>query len=112
VPLKEAGVDLVGFLGFPTKRGRAQLDLVVEDLAPIRKVAKKERWKLSKPKRCFLVRGADEVGAVAEALSALADARIDVTAAAAVASGDGRYGMIVWVRKKAYNRAAKALAAK
>jgi hypothetical protein len=38
--LKEGGVSLVGFLGFPTKRGKAQLDLVAADLGPIRKIAK------------------------------------------------------------------------
>lgn len=110
--LKEGGVSLLGFLGFPTKRGKAQLDLVAEDLGPIRKIAKKAGWKLSKPKRCFILRGADEVGAVAEPMSALAAAKVNVVAATAVVSGDGRFGMVLWVKKKDYNRAAKLLAAK
>ena len=110
--LKDAGVSLIGFLGFPTKRGKAQLDLVVEELGPIKKIAKKEGWKLSKPKRCFILQGADEVGAVAEPMAALAAAKVNVVAASAVVSGDGRFGMVLWVKKKDYTRAAKLLAAK
>jgi hypothetical protein len=110
--LKEGGVSLIGFLGFPTKRGRAQLDLVAEKLGPIQKIAKKEGWKLSKPKQCFILRGEDEVGAVEQPMSALAAAKVNVIAASAAASGDGRFGMVLWVKKKDYNRAAKLLAAK
>jgi len=110
-PLKEGGVNLLGFLGFPAKRGKAQLDLVVDQLGPIRKIAKKQGWKLSKPKRCFLVQGTDEVGAVEEPLSVLAGARVNAIAASAVVAGDGRFGMVLWVRKKDYARAAKLLAA-
>lgn len=110
--LKDGGVSLIGFLGFPTKRGKAQLDLVAEDLGPIQKIAKKEGWKLSKPKRCFILQGADAVGAVAEPMSALAGAKVNVVAASAVVSGDKRFGMVLWVKKKDYTRAAKLLAAK
>ena len=110
--LKEGGVSLAGFLGFPTKRGKAQLDLVAENLGSIKKIAKTEAWKLSKPKRCFIVQGADEVGAVEQPLSALAAANVNVIAASAVVSGNGRFGMVVWVKKKDYARAAKLLAAK
>jgi predicted amino acid-binding ACT domain protein len=110
--LKEGGVSLLGFLGFPTKRGRAQLDLVVDKLGPVQKIAKKEGWKLSKPKRCFVVHGADEVGAVEQPLAVLAAAGLNVIAASAVVSGDGRFGMVFWVRKKDFARVAKLLEAK
>jgi len=109
--LKEGGVSLLGFLGFPTKAGKAQIDLVVDKVAPIQKIAKEQRWKVSKPKQCFVLQGTDEVGAVAESMSALAAGDVNVIAAAAVASGDGRYGLLLWVKKKDYNRAAKLLAA-
>lgn len=110
--LKEAGVNLLGFSGFPTKRGKAQFDLVADKIAPIQKLAKKEDWKLSKPKQGFLVQGIDEVGAVAQPMAVLAEAGVNVTAASAVVSGDGRFGMVLWVKKKDYNRAAKVLSAK
>lgn len=69
--LKEAGISLLAFSGFPTKGGKAQVDLVAEKLGPIQKVARKQGWKLSKPKKGFLIRGTDEVGAIEQPISAL-----------------------------------------
>lgn len=110
--LKEKGIDLLAFSGFPTKNGKAQLDLVANDLGSIKKVAKQKGWKLSKVKQGFLIRGSDEIGAIEQPISALAAKGISITAADAVSSGEGRYGMILWVKPKDYSRAAKALAAK
>ncbi len=110
--LREAGVDLMAFSGFPTKGGKAQLDLVAEDMAGVRRVARANGWRLSKTKRGFLIQGADRVGACHRQLQKLADRRINVTAVDAVAAGKGRYGMILWVRPKDYTRAARALGAK
>lgn len=110
--LKEAGVNLLAFTGFPAKAGKAQLDLVAENMAVLRRVAKKRGWRLSKTKRGFLVQGDDEVGVAHKHLQKLADQKINVTAADAVTAGKGRYGMILWVKPKDYNRAAKALNAK
>jgi hypothetical protein len=42
----------------------------------------------------------------------LADEKINVTAADAVAAGKKRYGMIMWVKPKVYSRAARVLNAK
>jgi hypothetical protein len=110
--LKRAGVDLLAYSGFPIGGGRSQLDLVLEDLALLRRVARKNGWRLSKVKKGFLIQGTDEVGAVHRHLQRLADAGINVTAADAVAAGKGRYGMILWVTQRDYARAAKALGAR
>lgn len=110
--LKENGIDLLAFSGFPAGSGKAQIDLVADDLSSIKKVAKKRGWKLSKAKKGFLIRGSDEIGAIEQPISALAAKEINITAADAMSSGDGRYGMILWVKPKDYSRAAKALAAK
>jgi hypothetical protein len=110
--LKDAGVNLLAYSGFPAKGGKAQLDLVAESLAPINRVARKEGWRLSRTKRGFLIQGKDEVGAVARQLRKLAGAGVSVTAADAVCAGRGRYGMILWVKPKEYARAAKALRAR
>lgn len=107
--LKAAGVSLLAFSGFPTKGGKAQIDLVAEDLGPIKKLAKKQGWAISATKKCFLIRGMDEVGAIEQPISVLASNNINVTASAAVASGDNRYGMILWVSSSDYTRAAKVL---
>jgi hypothetical protein len=49
------------------------------------------------------------VGAVAEVTAKLADASVNITAAAAAAAGSGRYGMMLWVGAPDYDRAASAL---
>jgi hypothetical protein len=106
--LRDAGVNLLAFSGFPAGR-RAQLDFVPADPRAFRAAARKARWKVTGPKRAFLVRGDDRAGAVAEIMEKLAAARINVTAIDAVCAGDGRYGAILWVKPADVNRAAKAL---
>jgi len=110
--LKDAGVDLTAFSGFPVKGGKSQIDLVSNDIAGIKWVAKKNDWRLSKVKKGFLIQGTDEIGAVHKVLSRLSDEKINVVAVDAVAAGKGRYGMIMWVKPKDYNRASKFLNAK
>jgi len=110
--LAEGGVNLLAFTGFPDRGGQAQVDLVTDDLAGVRRVARKEGWRLSAPKRGFLVQGSDRVGAVHGDLRRLAEAGINVTAADAVTAGKGRYGMILWVKRRDYARAARALRAR
>ena len=110
--LREAGVNLLAFSGFPIGGGKAQLDLVAEDMAAVRRVARQQGWRLSKNKKGFLVQGGDRVGACHRQLQKLADRKINVTAVDAVAAGKGRYGMILWVKPQVYARAARALRAK
>lgn len=110
--LKEEGVALLAFSAFPIPGGKAQLDLVAENVAAVRRVARRGGWRLSKTKKGFLVRGADIVGAAARHLQKLADRKINVTAVDAVAAGRGRYGMILWVKPKDYARAGRALGAR
>jgi hypothetical protein len=107
--LEDRGVNLLAFLGFPQGGGRSQIDLVAEDPAALREAAASAGVTLSEPKRAFLVQGDDRVGVVAEATGKLAGADVNVTAAAAVASGSGNYGMIVWVPPGDYEKAASAL---
>jgi hypothetical protein len=106
-----AGVDLLAFTGFP-ERGGAQLDLVTDELAKLRKLAKQEGWRLSPVKRGFLIQGKDRVGAVHRQLRKLARAGINVTAVDAVSAGRGRFGMILWVKPRDQAKAARALRAR
>ena len=110
--VQKAGVNLLAFSGFPIGGGKAQLDLVTEDMAAVRKVARKNGWRLSKTKKAFLIQGDDRVGACHRQLQKLADKKINVTAVDAVAAGKGRYAMLLWVKPPAYARAARALGAK
>ena len=110
--LTNAGINLLAYSGFPVGGRRSQLDLVVEDIGPLRRVARRNGWRLSKVKKGFLIQGTDQVGAVHRHLQKLADAGVNVTAADAVAAGQGRYGMILWVKPRDYARAARTLGAR
>jgi hypothetical protein len=109
--LKESGVNLLAFLGFPLGGGQSQIDLVPEDAQSLREAAARAGVKLSEAKRAFLIQGDDRVGAVADTTAKLADANINLTAAAATSAGSGRFGMILWVAGADYERAAEALGA-
>lgn len=105
--LREAGVNLLAFSGFP-KGKRSQLDFIPADPAAFRAVAKTAKWKVEGPKKGFLIQGDDRVGALAELLQKLAGAKINITAIDAVCAGAGRYGVILWVKPRDVKRAAKA----
>ena len=108
--LRQSGVNLLAFSGFPAGRG-AQLDFIPEDAAAFRAAAKKAKWKLTGPKKAFLISGDDRPGVVGEMLQKLADAKINVTAVGAACAGQGRYGAILWVAARDVARAARALGA-
>ena len=110
--LRQAGVNLLAYTAFPTRAGRAQVDLIAEDLGGIRRIARRNGWRLSDAKKGFLIQGDDRVGAVHNHLRKLADQKINVTAADAVSAGKGRYAMLLWVKPKDYARAATALGAR
>ena len=107
--LKDAGVNLLAFSGFPAGR-RAQLDFVPADAAAFKGVAKANRWKVVGPKRGFLIQGDDRVGAIADVVGKLAAGKISVTALDAV-SIDGRYGALCWVAPRDFKKAARLLEA-
>src|SRR6266508_1057188 len=108
--LRQAGVNLLVFTGFPSGRG-AQVDFVPEDAAAFRAVAKKAKWKLTGPKRALLLSGDDRQGVIAEIMQRLADAKINVTAIDAVCAGANRYGAILWVAPRDVTRSARTLGA-
>lgn len=106
--LREAGVNLLAFSGFPSGR-KAQIDFVPEDSAVFKQAAKKAGFSLSAKKSGFLIQGEDKIGAIEQILSKLAAVKINVTAIDAVSGGEGRYGAILWVKPLDVRKAAKAL---
>lgn len=108
--LKEEGVNLLAFTGFPKGR-RAQIDFVPADQAAFKAAAKKAKIKLVGPKTGFLIQGDDRVGAIADIMTKLAEAKINVTAVDAAAAGLGRYGAILWVKSRDVTKAANVLGA-
>jgi len=109
--LRDNGVNLLAFTGFPNGR-KAQVDFIPENTAALRRAAKKMKLNLGKKKTVFLMQGDDRVGALAGVLEKLAAARINMTAMDAVCAGKGRYGAIFWVKPKVVSRAARAVGAR
>ena len=105
--LQENGVNLKSMTAFPTSGGKSQID-VVAGSGDLDAAAKKAGLKLSAKKQAFFISGEDRPGAVAAILKKLADAKINVTATNA-ASGQTGFGMIVFVKQKDLDAAAKAL---
>ncbi len=106
--IKEAGVNLLAFSGFPSGR-RAQLDFIPADTPAFVKAARQAGLKLSPRKSGFLIQGEDRVGALADTLGKLAAANINVTAIDGICAGGNRYGAILWVKPPDRRRAARAL---
>jgi hypothetical protein len=107
--LRDAGINLLAFSGFPRNR-RGQLDFVVSDAAAFKAAAKRSKLPIKGPKVCFLVDGDDRPGAIADLASRLAEAKINITALDAVCVGD-RYGALLWVKPRDVKKAAKLLGA-
>ncbi|HSE94748.1 MAG TPA: hypothetical protein VLD61_02585, partial [Methylomirabilota bacterium] len=103
--LRDAGVNLLAFSGFPVGK-RAQLDFVPENPAAFRAAAKRAKWKVVGPKTGFVVDGDDRPGVVAGILGRLAAAKVNVTATDAVCAGAGRFGAIFWVKPRDVAKAA------
>ena len=109
--LRDNGVNLLAFTGFPNGR-KTQVDFVPENAAALRRAANKMKLNLGKRKTVFLVQGGDRVGALAGLLGKLAAARINITAMQAVTGGKSRYGAIFWVKPDNVTRAARVLGAR
>jgi len=109
--LRDAGVNLLAFTGFPNGR-QAQIDLIPERTPALTKVARDAGLKLSVKKTGFLVQGKDRPGAVAATLDRLAEAKINVTAIDAMCAGAGQYAALLWVKPAMVRKAAKVLDAK
>jgi hypothetical protein len=110
--LRESGVNLLAYSGFPGGGGRSQLDFVPGNMPALQRVARKNGWRLGAVKKAFLITGSDQAGAAHRHIGKLGKAGINIVAADGVSAGQGRYGMILWVRPKDYARAARVLGAR
>jgi len=107
--LKEEGVNLLAFNGFPLSAQRTQLDLVPSSGDALVAAARKAGIKLVGPKVAFLISEWEHLGAVADILSKLGQAGVNVTAMQAIDTGDWHYGAILWVKQHDIGKATQAL---
>lgn len=107
--LQQQGVSLLSMTAFPKSSGRSQIDLVASS-GDLDGAAAKAGLKLSAKKQAFFITGDDRPGAAGDILKRLAEAKVNVTATNACCGQTG-FGMIVWVKPKDVDAAAKALGA-
>jgi len=108
--LRDAGVNLIPFWGYPSGRGKAQLEFIPENGAAFLAAAKQAKlgvWKNT----ALYVHGDDRPGAVAHTVKRLAEARISVGALQAVAAGGGTYSAVIFLPRAAARKAASVLGA-
>src|ERR1017187_6431539 len=86
---KEAGVNFVGIWGYPVGKSKSRLDMVAEDAALLKKVAKQLKIKLGKKQTASHIAGAAQRGAGAEVLAKLAAKEINGYAVQALCAGNG-----------------------
>ena len=109
--LRRAKLNLLAFSGFPTGEGKAEIHLIVGDPDELRSVAARAGFPLEGPKTCFLIQGDDRIGALADVVTHLKEARINMKALDALGVGGGRFGGILWVEDEDVERAAEVLKA-
>jgi hypothetical protein len=107
--LKDSGVNLIALWAYPSKAGKAQLEMIPENGAALVKAAKNTGLSIGKKQIAFFVNGQDRPGVVADSLGKLAAAKINIGAVQALCGGAGRYGAIIFIPQKDVRKAAKAL---
>jgi hypothetical protein len=108
--LRDAGVNLIAFWGYPSGKGKAQLEFIPEDGAAFVAAAKQAKLRLRKSTALYVC-GDDRPGAVADIVKRLAEARISVGALQAVSNGRGTYGAVLFLPRAAARKAATVLGA-
>src|SRR5947199_10555168 len=93
--LRDAGVNLLAFSGFPRNR-RAQLDFVPADPMAFKAAAKQAKLKVLGPKPCFLAEGDDRPGAGAELMTSLAEPKCTATPLRPISPGVAGTAGTVW----------------
>lgn len=109
--LKAARVDLLVCKVFPTTPGRCQINFIPANRLAFHIAARMANIDLVGPKVCFLIRGKDRTGTVADIVTKLAEAHISVTAMDAITAGQSQYAAILWVKHRKVEAAAKVLGA-
>ncbi|HEV1995286.1 MAG TPA: hypothetical protein VGR03_13230 [Candidatus Acidoferrum sp.] len=106
--LRDAGINLIAFWGYPSGAGRAQLEFIPKNGAAFAAAAKRVKLRVKKSS-AFYISGGDRPGAIAGILARLAAARINVGALQAVSAGSGHYGAVLFLSAGATRKAARVL---
>lgn len=107
--LAASGVDLLAFNAIPMGLDQTQLMLFPGDAISLARVAEDEGLLLDGPQNALLIRGDDELGALAHIHQRLAETGVNVSAASGITDGKGGFGYIVYVAAEDFTSATAAL---
>jgi hypothetical protein len=107
--LAELGVNLLAFTAVPSGPSLAQFALFPEDPNKLVAEGRAAGLPLDGPYHALLVRGDDELGALAGVHERLVEAGVDIYASSGVTDGRGSFGYVVYVREEQFEKAASAL---
>lgn len=107
--LSGMGINQLAFSAIPVGPDSTQLAVFPEDAAKLTSEAKRSNMHLDGPHHALLIRGDDELGALAGIHQKLFAANINVYASSGVADGRGGYGYLIYVKEDDFARAAETL---
>lgn len=107
--LEEIGTNLLAFAAVPAGPMRTQVTLFPEDVRRLQNDAIRAGITLDGPNSALLVRGDDELGALADIHEQLYRVGVNVVASNGVSDGEGGYAYVIYVRPSEYEQAAAAL---
>jgi hypothetical protein len=107
--LSQMGINLMAFKTVPMGPASTQVTLFPADSKNLLSVAKKSGMSVTGPHPAILVRGDDELGALANVHMKLYSANVNVYASSGVSDGSGSFGYIIYLRSEDIQTAMKAL---
>jgi hypothetical protein len=105
----ERGINLLAFTAVPIGPSLAQFSLFPEDPNKLVAEATAAGLALDGPHHALLVRGDDELGALAGVHERLLNGGVDIYASAGVTDAAGSFGYVVYVREDQFAKAVSAL---
>lgn len=107
--LADLGINQLAFTAVPMGPDQVQLTLFPDDAARLEAEADRAGIALDGPHPAILVRGDDELGAIAKIHRRLADASVAIYTSSGVTDGRGSFGYVIYVREDQFERAMRAL---
>ncbi|HBI16414.1 MAG TPA: hypothetical protein DDY20_13070 [Desulfobulbaceae bacterium] len=107
--LAQLGVKQLAFSAIPIGPDSTQLAVFPEDKAKLVSEAKNSGIHLDGPHHALLIKGDDELGALAGIHQKIFEANINVFASSGVTDGEGSFGYLIYVKEEDFLRAVETL---